>query len=107
MYDDPWENGWRVTKQDMRDIIKQDFEEYVFYKQADIPGIGDEVDEDYERVVKFAPELLPKSWKIQESDDPVSMKIKNPSNACPPGYIYVEAYYKKDHTYVKGYCKKV
>ena len=46
MYDDPWENGWRVTKQDMRDIIKQDFEEYVFYKQADIPGVGDEVDED-------------------------------------------------------------
>ena len=28
------------------------------------------------------------------------------SDKCPPGYEYVYATFRRDHTYVKGYCRK-
>lgn len=96
-----------VDKAYMRNIVESDLDQYGYIMEhSDIAPVRQEASNDYKRVCKLAPELLPETFPLAESEDPVAMKINNPSHYCPPGYEYVEAYQKRNREVIKGYCRR-
>ncbi len=95
-----------VSKKEMQDVIRSDAEQYGFVRYYH-RGRGKEERENFIRIRKLAPELLPKLVELSDSDDN-SWKVIPSNDFCPPGYKFVPAEKPKKVKYgntLRGYCK--
>ncbi len=97
-----------VSEKEMRDAIKSDIEQYgyvQYYGGTD----GEEERENFMRIRKLAPELLPKLVEITEYKGD-SWKVVPDDSFCPPGYKFIPVKKPKrlkDGAILKGYCKLI
>ena len=98
-----------VSEKEMRDAVRSDVEEYgvIRYYHWD-KGRWEENRENFMRVRKLAPWLLPKLVALWDNE--TSLKVVPEKDFCPPGYDFVPVKKPKklkNGDTIRGYCKLI